>query len=255
MTCLMNKLLTIITLLCVSVGFSATSTLAATGDSIVSMKDRSETIDRLLAVRLETLPAKIMRREGIDMWVLVAREYNEDPVVMTMLPGDAHSARRRTILVFVDEGADGVKGYAVSRYAVGDYFQARWDLDEQTDQWQALADLITEKNPTTIGINVSSDFALADGLTHGEYERLFGVLSDEQKSRIVSAEKLAIAWLESRTEEEMELYPSIVEIAHDIIAEGFSNTIIAPGETTTEEVRWWYRDRIRELRLLAWFHP
>ena len=129
MTCLMNKLLTIITLLCVSIGFSATSTLAATGDSIVSMKDRSETIDRLLAVRLETLPAKIMRREGIDMWVLVAREYNEDPVVMTMLPGDAHSARRRTILVFVDEGADGVKGYAVSRYAVGDYFQARWDLD------------------------------------------------------------------------------------------------------------------------------
>ena len=213
----MKKLLTTITLLCFSVGFSATSAFAATGDSILSMQERSETIDRLLAVRLETLPAKLMRREGIDMWVLVAREYNEDPVVMTMLPGDAHSARRRTILVFVDEGTDGVKGYAVSRYAVGDYFQARWDPDEQTDQWQALADLITEKNPTSIGINVSSDFALADGLTHGEYEGLFGALSNEQESRIVSAEKLAIAWLEIRTEEEMELYPSIVEIAHNII--------------------------------------
>ena len=251
----MKKLLTTITLLCFSVAFSATSAFAATGDSILSMKERAETIDRLLAVRLETLPAKLMRREGIHMWVLVAREYNEDPVVMTMLPGDAHSARRRTILVFADEGTDGVKGYAVSRYAVGDYFQARWDPDEQTDQWQALADLITEKNPTTIGINVSSDFALADGLTHGEYEGLFGALSDEQESRIVSAEKLAIAWLETRTEEEMELYPSIVEIAHNIIAEGFSNNVITPGETTTEEVKWWYRDRIRELRLLAWFHP
>ena len=252
---LLLKYLIAFVLLCVSVAFSATSAFAANGASILSMKERAETIDRLLAVRLETLPAQLMRREGIDMWVLVAREYNEDPVVMTMLPGDAHSARRRTILVFADEGTDGVNGYAVSRYAVGNYFQAKWDPDEQTDQWQALADLITEKNPTTIGINVSSDFALADGLTHGEYEGLFGALSDEQESRIVSAEKLAIAWLETRTEEEMELYPSIVEIAHNIIAEGCSNNVITPGETTTEEVRWWYRDRIRELRLLAWFHP
>ncbi len=49
------------------------STLGATGDSILSMKERAETIDRLLAVRLETLPAHLMRREGIDMWILVAR--------------------------------------------------------------------------------------------------------------------------------------------------------------------------------------
>ncbi len=231
------------------------STLGATGDSILSMKERAETIDRLLAVRLETLPAHLMRREGIDMWILVAREYNEDPVVMTMLPGDARAARRRTILVFADEGDDGAKGYAVSRYAVGDYFQARWNPEEQPDQWQALADLIAEKNPQRIGINVSSDFALADGLSHGEYEGLVGALSDEQESRIVSAERLAIAWLETRTKAEMELYPSIVKLAHDIIAEGFSNEVITPGETTTEDLMWWYEDRIRELRLLAWFHP
>ena len=234
--------------------FTAT-VISATGDSILSMKERAEIIDQILAVRLNTLPVKLMRREGIEMWILVAREYNEDPVVMTMLPGDAHAARRRTILVFSDEGDEGVKGYAVSRYAVGNYFQARWNPEEQPDQWQALSDLITEKNPSTIGINVSSDFALADGLTHGEYEGLVGALTDEQESRLVSAERLAIAWLETRTEEEMEIYPSIVGIAHDIIAEGFSNAVIKPGETTTEDVMWWYEDRIRELRLVTWFHP
>lgn len=237
------------------ISFNVSSAFAATGDSILSMKARADVVDRLLSIRLKNLPVKLMRREGIDMWILIAREYNEDPVVMTMLPGTAHSARRRTILVFADEGSDGVKGYAVSRYAVGDYFQAKWDPDEQIDQWKALADLITEKNPSTIGINVSSDFALADGLTHGEFEGLTAALSDEQESKIVSAEKLAVAWLETRTEEEMEFYSSIVGIAHDIIAEGFSNNVITPGQTTTEDVKWWYRDRIRELRLLAWFHP
>jgi hypothetical protein len=237
------------------ISFNVSSAFAATGDSILSMKARADVVDRLLSIRLKNLPVKLMRREGIDMWILIAREYNEDPVVMTMLSGTAHSARRRTILVFADEGSDGVKGYAVSRYAVGDYFQAKWDPDEQIDQWKALADLITEKNPSTIGINVSSDFALADGLTHGEFEGLTAALSDEQESKIVSAEKLAVAWLETRTEEEMEFYSSIVGIAHDIIAEGFSNNVITPGQTTTEDVKWWYRDRIRELRLLAWFHP
>ena len=237
------------------IGLSKEHSFAATGGSILFMEERAKTVDRLLSIRLRDLPAKLMRREGLDMWVLIAREYNEDPVVMTMLPGTAYSARRRTILVFSDEGSDGVKGYAVSRYGVGDYFRARWNPEEQPNQWQALADLISEKDPETIGINVSSDFALADGLTHSEFQGLNRALSDQQKSKIVSAETLAVAWLETRTEEEMKLYPSIVEIAHDIIEEGFSNTVITPGETTVEEVEWWYRDRIRELRLLAWFHP
>ena len=228
---------------------------AASFQSILSMRDRADAIDRLINERLTTLPEQLMLREGIDMWVLVAREYNEDPIVMTMLPGTAHSARRRTILVFMDEGDLGVKGYAVARYSVGSFFEARWDPDEEPDQWRALAKLIEENNPDTIGINVSNDFALADGLSHGEYLGLVDALSAEQKSKIVSAESLAVAWLETRTEQEMEIYPSIVEVAHNIIAEGFSETVIDPGRTTTEDVQWWYRERVRELHLQVWFHP
>ena len=226
-----------------------------TGDGILPMKARAEIIDQLLATRLQKLPAKLMRSEGIAMWVLIAREYNEDPVVKTMLPGTAFAARRRTILVFVDEGANGVKGYAVSRYGVGDFFKAVWNPDEQKDQWRALADFIAEKNPKNIGINVSPTFALADGLTHGEHMGFISALPEKFKKRVVPAEKLAVSWLETRTREEMAVYPSIVKIAHDIIAEGFSNKVVTPGITTTDDVRWWYRDRIRELRLQTWFHP
>jgi len=229
--------------------------LANTGDNILPMKERAETIDRLLAARFANVPQMLMRREGIEMWVLVAREYNEDPIVKTMLPGKSHAARRRTILVFVDEGDEGVKGYAVARYGVGDYFKPIWNPEEEPNQWQALSELISEKNPKNIGINVSTDFALADGLTHGEYLGLIGALTDVQKARVVPAQSLAVSWLEARTDEEMEIYPSIVKIAHDIIKEGFSNMVITPGVTKTEDVMWWYRDRIRELRLRTWFHP
>jgi hypothetical protein len=44
-------------------------------------------------------------------------------------------------------------------------------------------------------------------------------------------------------------------MAHQIIAEGFSEKVIQPGFTTTDDVVWWYRDRIRELGLSTWFHP
>ena len=230
-------------------------TYSKTGDTILPMKQRAEVIDRLLADRLQSLPEKLMRREGIAMWVLIAREYNEDPVVKTMLPATAFAARRRTILVFVDEGDKGIKGYAVSRYGVGDYFKPVWNPDEQTDQWQALADFIVKKNPKNIGINVSPTFALADGLSHGEHSGFMSALPQRFQNRVVSAEKLAVSWLETRTADEMAIYPSIVKIAHDIIAEGFSNKVVTPGITTTDDVRWWYRDRIKELRLATWFHP
>jgi len=72
---------------------------------------------------------------------------------------------------------------------------------------------------------------------------------------VVSAEQLAIGWLETRTPGEMAVYQQIVRIAHDILAEGLSDAVIQPGISTTSDVEWWYRDRIRELKLTTWFHP
>ena len=71
----------------------------------------------------------------------------------------------------------------------------------------------------------------------------------------MSGEKLAIGWLEWRIPEEQQVYPTVCRIAHEIIAEGLSDRVIQPGFTTTEDVQWWYRDRIRELGLTTWFHP
>ncbi len=116
---------------------------------ILTQREQAKVIDEILEDRLRTVLPGLMRREGFDMWVLISRENNEDPVLKTMLPA---------------------------------------------------------------------------------------------------------TWLETRTEKEMVRYQQICRIAHAIIAEGFSDKVIQPGVTTTDDVVWWYREKIRELNLDTWFH-
>ncbi|REL25004.1 aminopeptidase P family protein [Rhodohalobacter sp. SW132] len=222
---------------------------------ILPMRDRAEVMDRWTENRLDTLVPELMHREGIDMWVLVAREYNEDPVLLTMLPATWQSSRRTTILVFYDPG-DGreLERFAVSRYDIG-FFETEWFPDEEPDQWKRFGELVAERNPEMIGVNVSEHFALADGISYTDYNHLKESLTFELQERIVSAENLAIGWLETRTEEEMAVYRQINRIAHNIVAQGLSEKVITPGITTTEDLQWWYRERIRDLNLTTWFHP
>jgi len=222
--------------------------------NILLMRERATVIDRWLEERVKTVLPDLMRREQVDMWLIISREYNEDPVIKTFLPSTWHAARRTTMLVIYDNG-DSLETYAMARYNVGNIFKKAWDKAIQPDQWKALSRLIQEKNPKKIGINKSETFALADGISSTEYELLMKNLPENFQTRVVGVEKLAIAWLETRSVSEMATYQHIVRIAHKIILEGFSQQVITPGTTTTDDVVWWYRDRIRELRLITWFHP
>ncbi|HCI15548.1 MAG TPA: Xaa-Pro aminopeptidase, partial [Candidatus Marinimicrobia bacterium] len=225
-------------------------------DDILSMDQRAVVRDGFLKDRFETVLPEIMARNNMDMWIIIAREYNEDPVIRTMLPATWLNARRRTILVIRNPGNGlPLETYAVARYDVGEVFKKAWDPEAQPDQYKALADLIKTKDPKKIGLNKSEFFAQADGLTATEYNLFKNALPRKYQSRIVSAEQVAIGWLETRSAKEMEVYPDICRIAHDIIKEGFSANVITPGITTTDDVVWWYRERIRDLNLVTWFHP
>lgn len=238
------------------IAFSLTlSAAVAQYPAILSQRDQARVIDDVLDDRLRQLLPSLMRREGFDMWVLIARENNEDPVLKTMLPATWLAARRTTMLIVFDRGAgQEVEYLAVARYDVGKVFKRAWDPDANPDQWAQLGKLIADRKPKKIGINKAEHYGHADGLTANDYDNLMRVLPKELKGNVVSAEKLAVSWLESRTEKEMVLYQQICRIAHQIIAEGFSDKVIQPGVTTTEDVVWWYREKIKELKLDTWFH-
>ena len=223
---------------------------------ILSLREQGELRDRWLQERFATVVPELMRREGIDMWVMITREYNEDAVVKTMLPSTWMGARRTTMLLIYNPGeGKPLETLACARYDVGDVFKKAWDKESQPDQWKQLAELITERNPAKIAVNRSESFGLADGLSSYHYDQLMESLPGDYADRVVSGENLAIGWLETRTDSEMAVYRQIMQVAHAIIAEAFSERVIQPGVTTTEDVVWYLRERTRELGLGIWFHP
>ena len=228
--------------------------LSAQMPRALSLQAQGAVRDQWLMERMETVTPELMRRAGIDMWILISREYNEDPVLKTMLPSSWLSARRTTMLAIYDTG-DSLETLACARYDVGEVFKKAWDKDKEPDQWKRLAEMVQERDPKKIAVNRSEHFGLADGLSSYHYDKLMESLPGKYRERVVSAEPLAIGWLETRTESEMVVYQQVCRIAHEIIAEGLSEQVIQPGVTSTDDVVWYYRERIRELGLEAWFHP
>ncbi len=223
---------------------------------VLPVREQARVVNEILAERLDSVLPALMQRTGIDMWVLVSREYNEDPVLRTMLPAEWLNARRRTILVFYRNPASGaIEKLAIARYDVGNGIKGAWDTKAYPQQWDALTALIEARKPARIGINTSRDYGHADGLDHTDYQELMQAVPESFKRHVVSADKLAVAWLETRIEREMQIYPQLVNATHRIINDGFSERVITPGITTTDDVVWWFRQQIRDLGYDTWFHP
>ncbi|MDI9337985.1 MAG: M24 family metallopeptidase [Alphaproteobacteria bacterium] len=228
----------------------------STNAQVLPVRDQATLINKVLEDRLNNLLPQLMNETGIDCWIVISREYNEDPVLKTMLPAEWLNARRTTILVLYRNAQTGLsQRWAIARYSVGNLFKANWDMKKFPNQWDALANLIKEINPTKIGLNYDTDFAEADGLHVTELNLLKKYLSTTDQAKFVSAKNLAIRWLETRTPFEMELYPTLIDITHNIIKKGFSREVITPGYTTAEDLEWWFRQELKNMGLETWFHP
>ena len=217
---------------------------------ILSVRDQAKLIDEILEERFNVLLPKLMDASEIDMWIVISREYNEDPVIRTMLPATWLNARRRTILVFFrDRTKNTIEKLAVARYNVGKSIKSAWDKEKNPDQWARLVEIIKERNPSKIGLNFSKDHNIADGIVKTDYEEFLERLPRPYSSKVVSAEPLAVSWIETRTPREMVIYNQLVSITHNIIAEAFSEKQITPGVTTTTDVEWFMRQKVSDLGL------
>jgi len=229
--------------------------LEALRDMILPLREQMRVRNAWLKERLDTLLPELMARENLDMWLVIAREYNEDPIIMTLLPEPAMSARRRTILVFIRREDGKVERLTLSRYGYEGFYEPAWNPEEEADQYARLAQVVEEFKPKQIGLNIGTTFAFGDGLSHGEYEQLRAALGPEVMARTTSAERLCVGWLERRIPAEMAVYPQLIAIGHSLLATAFSRRVITPGVTHVSDVQWWLRDALQSLGLRAWFHP
>jgi Xaa-Pro aminopeptidase len=221
---------------------------------VLTHREQAGLVKAWIQKRFDTLLPTLMQRTGIDMWIIVSREYNDDPVFRSMAPLTTFSSRRRTILVFHNPGG----GRPVERFSIG-----RFDYDglfkvvptHNDAQYEGLRKIVDERRPRVIGINESDAWNHADGLTANEKRRLVAALGPENAARFKSAEMLAVGWLEMKLPEELEAYRHVMKVAHLVIREAFSNKVITPDKTTNEDVVWWMRQRVAEMGLGKWFHP
>lgn len=231
---------------------------------ILSYRDREKVMDSWLKYRFETVLPKVMKRTGIDSWVVACNEYNEDPVLKSLTPVAMFTARRLTILLFILKG-DEVKRYSITRPNVGldGYYEAVWinqkdsiwceDPSKAETQYECLARLLKENNVSKIGLDMSSDFAFADGLSKVIYDDMTSCFDEELMSKIVSAEDVCVGWLETRTDLEIEAYNGIMQIAHGIIDEAFSSRVVMPGVTTNYDVKYFMLQKCTDLGIEPWF--
>jgi len=228
-------------------------------DNILPQEEQANIFNEWLEWRLDNIVPMLMKREGIDMWIVMNREYNEDPLYLSMVHQPNLNARRLSVLIF-HNSKQGFKKLTASWHGTstcGDYYTLIFK--DKSNGWKgqftAIADYIKKSDPQKIGLNFSEHWQFGDGLSAGLLHEIETALDKKYQARIVSAENLCIGWLETRSPEQLKMYRNIIGIGHDLIKEFFSNQVIVPGVTTTNDVVWWIRDRIANLGLKAWFQP
>ena len=229
-----------------------------------------------LKKRLDTFVPGLMRKQGIDLWVITMREYNEDPVFKSITSAETMAARRRTIYVLFDRCAAANQppsASCVERIALGGTSQGGvWTVRRSMkaveaavggrqaelwgdEQWQALKQVIEEKNPKVIGIDRSKTFAFTDGLSSGELQGMTEALGDKWSSKFKDAEGLPLELIASRLPEEEVFFEKMTERVWAMTQEMFSSRVIVPGKTRASELVWWWRQRVADQGMDTWFQP
>jgi len=245
-----------------------TSGLEAQERPFGTLREQSESRQEWLRLRLEQVLPRLMREHGVDMWIIPSREYNEDPVFRALVSPTTFAARRRTIYVFCDEGPEaGVRRIAIGGTDQGGLYEVVREPDAAVDargrpqepygfdQWRLLTPIVEACDPGAIQVNLSYNFAFSDGINAGELEQLRVALGPVYRHRIVHRELLPLQYLEERLPEMLPVYREMMAWVHETIATAFSNQVITPGETRTQDVVWWLRQRVNDAGLGSWFQP
>ena len=241
-----------------------------------SLREQAVMQQAWLKKRLDTFLPALLRKHGIDMWVVPMREYNEDPVFSSITAPETFFARRRTIYVFFDTCAAAntpvtpacVERIALGGTSQGGVFDARSSMKAVTaavggrqaelwgdEQWMALKQVVEERKPKVIGIDRSTTFAFSDGLSSGELQGMSAALGAAWTSKFKDAERLPLELIASKLPEEEAFFAKMTDLVWQMTQTMFSEKVIVPGTTRSSDLVWWWRQRTNDQGLGTWFQP
>jgi hypothetical protein len=228
--------------------------------SVLSIHERAALVHKITAKRLETLLPRMMRETGLDMWIISCNEDNLDPIFETMVPYENWNPITQ-ILVLFDQGPEkGVERLNVARTDTQGLFKnawdaAAWDTKKAESQWDALGRVVRERDPKRIGLNEGEVQWAAGALTSVLKKKLVEAVGPKYAARLQSAEPLVTLWAETLLEEEVELMERAAALSRSIIADMFTSKVVTVGQTTSDDLRWYYWQRVADLGLKVSFSP
>jgi hypothetical protein len=238
----------------------AVGAAAQDGPKVLSIRDRAAFVLKTTQKRLDELLPGLMRETGIDMWIITCNEDNYDPVFDSMSPFENWSPITQILVLFDRGPAKGVERLNVSRTDTQGLFQnvwdaAAWDTKKAESQWDCLGRIVRERDPKRIGINEGEVQWAAGGLTSVLKKNLTAAIGPKYTARLLSAEPLVTLWLETLLDEELDIMNRAQAVSHAIIADMFSSKVVTPGQTTADDLIYYYWQRVSDLGLKVSFEP
>lgn len=221
---------------------------------LLSQREQMDVRETWLKKRLDTVLLPMMKKNGIDVWIVVNEEFHSDPVTEHIVP-PIPIVGRRDLFVFIDRGGK------LERFAVVRYLEERLKNHytvmnpPRAEMPAAVKKLIDERNPKTIALNIGGSRGQQSGLTYDGYKFLAETLGADNEKKFVSAANLLTEFFDARLPDELEHYRTAVLATDVITRRAFSNEVITPGKTTVGDVRWWMMQQVNNLGLGIWFQP
>jgi len=197
--------------------------------------------------RVDVLLPQALAANKVDTWLVVSREYSRDPIAADLGGGQVVA---RAALLFA-RTAGGFRKIAI----VASYDTTPIEESGIYDRVIAyrgegikphLKKVLEELDPKRIGVNISRDVPLGDGLTAGMRNYLEVILGPGLAARFVSAEPVVVSFRGRRLPEEVALLREAAAYTDKIIREALTEKVITPGQTTENDVANYLRRRTEE---------
>jgi len=196
----------------------------------------------------------MMRKFGINMWIVVNEEFHDDPLTQYIAPPRPY-AGGRDIFVFIDTGDKGLRKIAINGYAEENLKQFFESPDDPRAADKVLPELYDQYKPEKIALSYNARRGVQRSLTHDTYNFLAEKMGPDAAQHCVPAADLIEEYLDTRIPEEFATYQQMVQLTDNLTRRALSSEVIKPGKTTVGDVRRWLYDQLWQNRVGTWFQP